>query len=49
MYLFILQVREHLQTFPPPHAKAKTAAQLIVDTALAKGSSDNITAMVVFL
>jgi serine/threonine protein phosphatase PrpC len=34
-----------------PHflSKAKTAAQVLVDTSLQKGSSDNVTALVVFL
>ena len=34
-----------------PHflSKAKTAAQILVDTSLQKGSSDNVTALVVFL
>ncbi len=46
-------VREHTGggagATAPPHSKAKTAAQVLVDAALAKGSSDNITALVVFL
>lgn len=46
-------VREHLGTgagaTAPPHSKAKTAAQVLVDAAMAKGSSDNITVLIVFL
>jgi serine/threonine protein phosphatase PrpC len=32
-----------------PTSKAKTAAQVLVDASLAKGSSDNVTALIVFL
>ena len=42
-------VREHLTGNPPPLHKAKSAAKVLVDAALAKGSSDNVTALVVFL
>lgn len=46
-------IREHLGSgagmTSPPHSKAKTAAQILVDAALAKGSSDNITVLIVFL
>jgi serine/threonine protein phosphatase PrpC len=46
-------IREHLGSgagaTSPPHSKAKTAAQVLVDASLAKGSSDNITVLVVFL
>lgn len=42
-------VREHLTSNPPPLHKVKTAAQVLIDAALAKGSSDNVTALVVFL
>ena len=42
-------VREHLTSNPPPLSKVKTAAQVLIDAALAKGSSDNVTALVVFL
>jgi serine/threonine protein phosphatase PrpC len=40
-------VREHLTS--ATLAKQKTAAQVLIDAALSKGSSDNVTALVVFL
>lgn len=46
-------VREHLGAgvggAPPPNSRVKTAAQVLVDAALARGSSDNITVLVVYL